>query len=342
MAGHGRTAFQCFEKYQSESVMENLRRKKWTEEEDNRLKQIVDSCRVGNYISWDQVGYLFEGRTRMQCQLRYTRVLDSNLRKGRWSEEEDLLLIAGVKKYGPKDWYKVAEFVKGRTDTQCRERWVGCLDAGLKMGVWTKEEDKKLMYGVRMFGVGSWAKISRLIDGRTPSACKIRHKTLTHTRKHYPRVREAAEVKLTKKGEPMKKRGPKGRSDKTIPFEVRLERCTALIEKSRSRKQNLMRIFNELGCEMPQSVHKTPTEFLDSDVPANVRAAFKQKLAEIHAKYGDFEREIIEAKQKEITSRANSVSVKFSQNLAVFLISLFHLSLLVGALVQVKLLLTAK
>jgi hypothetical protein len=45
------------------------------------------------------------------------------VRKGKWSEPEDALLRAGVQTYG-KCWIRIAESIPGRTQRQCRTRWV--------------------------------------------------------------------------------------------------------------------------------------------------------------------------------------------------------------------------
>ncbi len=52
---------------------------------------------------------------------------------------------------------QVAGFVSTRTDVQCREKWVNCLDPALKLGPWTQEEDTILcqqvcqIYGMLLF-----------------------------------------------------------------------------------------------------------------------------------------------------------------------------------------------
>jgi hypothetical protein len=43
--------------------------------------------------------------------------------KGHWTKEEDLMLADAVRKYGGKNWKKIAESLPGRTDVQCLHRW---------------------------------------------------------------------------------------------------------------------------------------------------------------------------------------------------------------------------
>lgn len=61
------------------------------------------------------------------------------MKKGKWSAEEDDALKAAVESCGMV-WKLVAPRVKGRTDAQCRERWVNILDPKvLPQTVWSEE-----------------------------------------------------------------------------------------------------------------------------------------------------------------------------------------------------------
>ena len=48
-------------------------------------------------------------------------------RVGRWIEDEDKRLKVAVMLFGPKNWNKIAQFVPGRTQVQCRERYCGII-----------------------------------------------------------------------------------------------------------------------------------------------------------------------------------------------------------------------
>jgi hypothetical protein len=50
-------------------------------------------------------------------------VLDPELVKGPWSEDEDKKVIELVEKYGPEKWSYIAGFLPGRIGKQCRERY---------------------------------------------------------------------------------------------------------------------------------------------------------------------------------------------------------------------------
>ncbi|KAF8943227.1 hypothetical protein BGZ47_005669 [Haplosporangium gracile] len=73
---------------------------------------------------WSQIAALtVPGRTGVQAQARWSEALDPQVKKGPWSEEEDALLLEGVERSN-KCWIWIADSIEGRTQRQCRTRWV--------------------------------------------------------------------------------------------------------------------------------------------------------------------------------------------------------------------------
>uniref|UniRef100_A0A8C9TEJ9 Small nuclear RNA activating complex, polypeptide 4 n=1 Tax=Scleropages formosus TaxID=113540 RepID=A0A8C9TEJ9_SCLFO len=176
--GTNRTAFMCLQMYQR-YINKGFRKSVWSKEEDEVLKELVYKMRIGNFIPYTQISYFMEGRDSSQLIYRWTQVLDPTLRKGHWSKEEDELLLKAVAKYGMKDWAKIRTEVPGRTDGQCRDRYLDCLKGGVKKGPWSKEEDALLIKLVEKHGVGRWAKISTELPNRLDCQCLQRWKAMT-------------------------------------------------------------------------------------------------------------------------------------------------------------------
>lgn len=141
-----------------------MMKSKWTEEEDELLRQTVERYGVKN---WQQVANCIEGRTGQQCLHRWQKTLDPNIRRGRWTAEEDKMLTFAVGAYGVGNWVKIQQHVPGRTDVQCRERWVNILSPNVKSGPWTAEEDRKLREATERHGLGKWAQIAQELFPRT-------------------------------------------------------------------------------------------------------------------------------------------------------------------------------
>ena len=107
---------------------------------------------------------------------RWEKGLRPGIIKGRWSEDEDRMLVFLVSQ-GHKNWGKVAAHMPGRTSKQCRERWNNYLDPTLIHTPFTDDEDEVLLKLQAEFG-NKWALISRQIPGRTENAVKLRYHAL--------------------------------------------------------------------------------------------------------------------------------------------------------------------
>ncbi|GMH22723.1 hypothetical protein Nepgr_024566 [Nepenthes gracilis] len=94
--------------------------------------------------------------------------------RGGWTEEEDNLLAAVVKKYHGKNWKKIAEHIPGRTDVQCLHRWQKVLNPELFKGPWTKEEDNCIVKLVQKHGCKRWSVIAKSLPGRIGKQCRER------------------------------------------------------------------------------------------------------------------------------------------------------------------------
>ncbi|VDO26663.1 unnamed protein product [Onchocerca flexuosa] len=175
--GTNRTAFQCFVKFRSELDIDNVGRS-WTKEEDAQLMTLSHCMQVNGKMNWEKIAHHMEERSRQQCTIRYRRALDTDIKFGRWDASEDVLLTCSVSRFGTKDWIKVASCVPGRSDSQCRDRWVNVLDKSIKAEPWSVDEDEKLIEGVKIFGKGEWSRISTMLPGRSASHCKSRFRSL--------------------------------------------------------------------------------------------------------------------------------------------------------------------
>ncbi|KAL0224570.1 hypothetical protein P9112_003960 [Eukaryota sp. TZLM1-RC] len=92
----------------------------WTREEDNLLRQAVAEFGAGN---WKLIAARVPGRTDQQCLRHWEKVLNPNIRKGRWEAAEDSQLIRAVAVIGEGRWSEVSRYVPNRTDKQIHLRF---------------------------------------------------------------------------------------------------------------------------------------------------------------------------------------------------------------------------
>ncbi|XP_049516034.1 snRNA-activating protein complex subunit 4-like [Dermacentor silvarum] len=123
--GGRRTPFQCAERYM-QHFSKHITSGAFTKEEDMKLLKLINEHTVDGEIQWNKVTFFMPSRTRMQLCYRWERVLSPNLRRGKFSEDEDKMLVIAVEAYG-HDWVTVKEYLPGRTAHQCRERQVNKL-----------------------------------------------------------------------------------------------------------------------------------------------------------------------------------------------------------------------
>lgn len=91
----------------------------------------------------------------------------------KWTKEEDNILLYYSEVYESKQWNKVAEFMKERTQNQCLARYMR-LKPGIKKGFWSGEEDDLLIKAVKEEGK-SWGRVCKYFKNRTGKQCRDRY-----------------------------------------------------------------------------------------------------------------------------------------------------------------------
>ncbi|KAF9972800.1 Myblike DNAbinding domain-containing protein [Actinomortierella ambigua] len=175
--GTSRTAAQCF-KYHHIKGGQKPVSGPWTEEEDRILTEAVATLGEN---SWLQVADYLDGRTAPQCLQRWTKGVSPMIRRGKWTSDEDAALKKAVELIevnGKIKWSKVQEFVLGRTDVQCRERYMNVLAPNISYGFWDEAETNKLLKLVERHGTSKWALIASEMGGRTDNQCWRRWKVV--------------------------------------------------------------------------------------------------------------------------------------------------------------------
>ncbi|KAL6135408.1 hypothetical protein ACLB2K_067636 [Fragaria x ananassa] len=111
----------------------------------------------------------------------------------RWQPEEDALLRAYVKQYGPREWALLSQRMGqpiNRDPKSCLERWKNYLRPGLKKGSLSPEEQSLVIELQAKYG-NKWKKIAAELPGRTPKRLGkwwevFRDKQLKHLSKLHP------------------------------------------------------------------------------------------------------------------------------------------------------------
>jgi myb proto-oncogene protein len=133
----GRTNIQCKNRWRDvldPSIDQaNKRTGRWTEDEDIKLKDTVQTHGGKN---WGAIAALVPGRTNIQCRDRWHNALNpsidrANERTGKWTADEDSTLKDAVQTHGSKNWGLTAALVPDRKESQCKGRWHDALNPSI-------------------------------------------------------------------------------------------------------------------------------------------------------------------------------------------------------------------
>ena len=101
--------------------------------------------------------------------------------KRHFTPEEDNRLRALVEAFNESNWASIAYFMPGRSQRQCRERYIGYLSPHLNTSAWSPEEDCLLIQKLQEYGP-KWTTLVQFFKNRSDS--NIKNRWYKHLKKH--------------------------------------------------------------------------------------------------------------------------------------------------------------
>ena len=116
----GKSSIQCSSRYRR--IRPGLIKGAWEKEEDSKLLSLFE--KYGN--NWAAISKEMPHRTGKQIRDRFINSLDERYKRGKFSEEEDKMILKYHKKFGNK-WSKIAKKMKTRTGDMVKNRFYSSL-----------------------------------------------------------------------------------------------------------------------------------------------------------------------------------------------------------------------
>ncbi|KAJ8669666.1 hypothetical protein QAD02_000925 [Eretmocerus hayati] len=173
--GTQRSGYQCFVRYNTNNWKNLMRGQAWSSEDDKTLTLLVSKLKIGDYIPWGNIASFMTKWTKQQVYFRWVYSLAPHLKKGRFSQEEDDVLLEAVEKYGQNFCKISALIMTNRTNIQLKDHYQTLTSRKEQAKKnWTLEEDKQLTELYEKYGT-DWAKIITEMDSEV-TRIQVRHR----------------------------------------------------------------------------------------------------------------------------------------------------------------------
>lgn len=104
------------------------KKENWTDEEDTVLLSLVRKYGPKN---WTEIATHFNHRLGKQCRERWYNHLSPDVKKSKWTEQEDLILLHAYIEFGSR-WSVISTFLPGRTDNSVKNHYNSTIKRRLK------------------------------------------------------------------------------------------------------------------------------------------------------------------------------------------------------------------
>jgi len=150
-----------------------IKRIKWSHFEDTIL---LDMTQNKSRINWSLIQQTLKTKTIDMCKSRFLKLQNYGYKTGKWTKEEDKILIQLVNTVG-NSWKIISKVMKNRNEKQIRSRYINYIFKGINKNKFTEKEDNLIMESYEIFK-NNWSKYCKLMPDRSPRQIENRFKCL--------------------------------------------------------------------------------------------------------------------------------------------------------------------
>ncbi|KAH8313880.1 hypothetical protein KR067_013439 [Drosophila pandora] len=171
-----RSDYQCFVRINTNlrHLLESSTSNRWTEEENDRLRMVVQKNSVNGITNWNKVLEYFPGRLKSTIIGRYMYVLHPSISHAPFTAKEDMMLFAAVEEYNGKFNCFPRSLFPNRSLAQLRTRYHNTLAQRTKTDAWSVEDDNRLMEFVTEHGTSQWLSCATFLGNHSRTSCRTR------------------------------------------------------------------------------------------------------------------------------------------------------------------------
>ncbi|KAG7213801.1 hypothetical protein KM043_003018 [Ampulex compressa] len=158
--------------------MGKIKCRAWQPKEDERLLRIINKFRIGDHVPWGIVARYMHNRTKQQIYFRWIYSLAPHIKKGRFTKEEDKILINAVKQYGENFCRISAMLMPHRSSIQLHDHYRTLNLRKIGRGnIWTITDDIKIIENFDSIGP-NWSVIAKQFVDKSRTQVRHRYKAL--------------------------------------------------------------------------------------------------------------------------------------------------------------------